>query len=463
MYYFVTPSVPKALQLFLVATFALLCFTTAVPSAEAISWAHSGTYISCGGDDSGSWCFPEDTGTLLNVTANTNKTTYQPGETVTLSMAVYNYLCSNIAILYDVIGSLGSQSSVMASAAIGGYTTQYPSATFIAPTTPGTYNVSMNVCTYYVAHVCTTRSITITVAPPLPPASAILSGSGCQIAAGANSCMGTATWSITNATSPVLVNSTGAVYSNSPMGNGVAISLPYGQSTVSAQNSGTVLASTMLTTSCATGLSWDGNKCVSPTATISGSGCTIETLGENRCAGTATWNISNASSPNVYNGNGTTYSISPSGTDENINLLYGVNTIYARNAGVSLASTNLTVTCGSGLVWNGSSCNNPPPPAPQIRVSVDKELIRSGDTVVTTTEVTAAYGASCMIYGVLGSPIAFTHTPTSSNTSVHTYPTRPLTSTQVISVTCEANPAIPGVPTATGESRVDVVPTIEET
>ena len=350
-----------------------LFFSGGVERVEAVSWVNSGTYIACGGDDAGSWCFPESTGTLLNVTANTNKTTYAPGETITISMAVYNYLCSNYALYYEITGNVGGQSKTLVATGIGGWSSQYPSNTMTAPTTPGAHDVTLTACTNYLGPVCTTRTIPIIVSAPVTPPP------------------------------------------------------------------------------------------IAPAATISGSACTI-TLGNNTCSGLLTWNITNAEDPNVYNSNGTTYSISPTGTNQNVTLRYGVNTVSAQSGSVSLASTNLNIACDANLVWNGSSCEVPLPPlplSPQIQISVDRELIRSGGTVEVETSVQANYPVSCTLSGVESLPITFL-VPSSSSASVTTFTSRPLTSAQIVSLSCEASPAIAGVGNATAQARINVVPTIQE-
>lgn len=358
-----------------VVLFFGLFFVSGVERAQAVSWVHSGTYISCGGDDSSSWCFPENTGTLLNITANTNKTTYQPGETMTISMAVYNYLCSNYALYYEITGKVGGQSKTLVATGIGGWSSQYPSNTMTAPTTPGLHTVTLTACTNYLGPVCTTRTIPIMVSTPA-------------------------------AASPT-----------------------------------------------------------APAATISGSACTIA-LGNATCSGLLTWNITNAEAPNVYNSNGTTYSISSSGTNQNVTLRYGVNTIFAQNNSLGLASVNLNTSCDSGLVFDGASCEVAAPlvpPAPQIQISVDRELIRSGDTVEVSMQVTAGYPVSCTLSGVESSPITFIHSPVGgTNTTNYTYTSRPLTSAQVVTLSCVAEPAIAGVGPANAQARINVVPTIQE-
>ena len=433
-----------------------------VPKAEAVTWWHTVEFCRLTNNRSGVEYISCSRTNLLQATVNTDKTFYAPGETMNLSASVYNPTCSNGYQIYSLTAGLGGQSLSLSSGVInGGGQVIYSSGTLVAPTIPGAYNITTTVCAQWPSQQCTSRTIPITVSSPLPVTGTV-SGSGCEIAANASSCPGSATWNITNPTTPDLYNSNGTVYTNSASGSNAPITLSYGSNTVSARNAGSILASTVLTTSCATGLSWNGSSCVAPSATISGTGCTITTLGDDSCMGTATWNISNAASPNVYNNNGTTYSINPSGTNQSITLLYGLNNIFARNGAITLATTNLNAVCDSTLAWDGSGCTVPPPPPPQINISVDRELIRSGDTVEVSSQVTASYPVSCTLSGVESSPITFTHTPGGTNTSNYTYTSRPLTSAQIVSLSCAANPAITGVGPASAEERISVVPMIQE-
>lgn len=206
--------------------------------------------------------------------------------------------------------------------------------------------------------------------------------------------------------------------------------------------------------------------CIAPTATISATTCEIAE-GASDCMGTTTWSINNASNPNVYNSlTSTTYSSNDSGNDEPITLGYGVNTISARDGGNTLVSTNVTTVCASGSGWNGSICEltaPPIPPEPTISVDLGSELIRSGETVSVTVDVTAEYVAECTIYGVASTPIVFTHdgTPPADPHSSDVFTSRPLRSAQVITVTCVPDAAT-GAASNTATSRVEVIPVFQE-
>ena len=134
-----------------------------------------------------------------------------------------------------------------------------------------------------------------------------------------------------------------------------------------------------------------------------------------------------------------------------------------RDGVAPLANVELLVACASGSSWNGLICDTlpPPPPAPAISIAVDRELVRSGESVTSNIEVTAAYPATCTVYGVQNAPVVFAHSGTPA-TDTYSATTRTLTSSQIITVTCEAVPAIPGVADTTSETRVDVIPVMQE-
>lgn len=201
-----------------------------------------------------------------------------------------------------------------------------------------------------------------------------------------------------------------------------------------------------------------------PTATLSATGCTIQ-KGLSDCPGTATWNIQYATNPNLFHGNGTTISSLASGTNVPVILAHGVNYLAARNGNGTITDTTVTVVCDATAPhWRGTYCDDvPPPPAPVIATALDRALIRSGATATLTITLTAPYPTTCTVSGAKGSPETITHSGTAlAPTSPYTITTKPLTSAQVITISCVPNPAIPGTGATTVETRVNVVPTIQE-
>jgi len=349
-------------------------FSTNIEKVEAVSWQNMVTV--CTGRPSERSCM---THVYFTSTVNANKTTYAPGETITLTASMRSHFCSNYVAVYSLSAAIGGNTTSLASlVAVGGGGSHYSSGTLTAPTTPGTYNISLTSCHYVSGIECATANIPITVSgtlpppPPPPPPPA--------------------------------------------------------------------------------------------TATISGTACEIQS-GDSTCTGTLTWNISGASNPNVYNNNGTTYANTNRGTDENVLFGFGLNAVFARDGASHRADTNIVINCASGLVWVGGVCgiaSAPVPPPPTLSINLSRDIVRSGETVVTNTNVTAAYPLRCTLYGVLSSPIVFTHAGNISSTATYPHTTRPLTSAQIVTVTCEPSPAIAGVPSATAENRISVIPTVEE-
>lgn len=534
-----------------------------VAEAEAVTWTH---YWSNSG---GSW--------RMGVTLNTNKTTYAPGETISLSSAVWNISCANnVVATHRLTATLGAQSRVMSDTSVNSPTTVYGSGTLTAPTTPGTYYVratiltkargetsyrdipitvvapavaavgsfdtvdantcsvagwaydgdspasSINVSIYrdgpygsgtHVAH-CTadqsrpdvnaaygitgnhgfncvlpssyrgtgnhnlyihaidttnTPNNVITGSPKAmscAAASATISGTGCTIPVGGSSCPGTVTWSIAGAVSPNVYNLTGGnSYSSVASGTNQPITLSYGDTTLQARDGSSVLGTaTISAVGCASGSNWNNGSCESSTASgnISGNGCDIDE-GDATCQGSLTWDIDNSSNPRVTDQGGSVISTNATGNNSPVTLNYGTTDFMARDGSSLLDTVGLTADCVTGLVWSSGSsqCMIAPTSSPAIDLSLDRELVRSGNTVELTTEVTATYPTECTIVGLTDTPITFSHSGTPA-TATYNNTSMPLNSAQVIEVTCEPDPAIAGLAGATATTRADVIPVLEE-
>ncbi len=349
-------------------------FSANLERVEAVSWQNLIT--TCSGRPGESSC---TTNVYFTSIANANKTTYAPGETITLNSSMHALFCSNHVAVYSMSASVdGNTISLASLVAVGGGGSHYATGSLTAPTTPGTYNINLTSCHYVSGIQCATANIPITVSgtlpppppPPPPPATASISGTACEIQSGDSTCMGT-----------------------------------------------------------------------------------------------LTWNISGASNPNVYNNNGTTYANTNSGTNENVIFGFGLNTVFARDGVNARANTDIAVNCAAGLSWVSGACGTasaPIPPPPALSITLSKDIIRSGETVVTNTTVTAPYPLRCTLYGVSSSPIIFSHPGNITSTATYPHTTRPLTSAQMVTVICEPDPAISGVPSGTAENRISVIPTVEE-
>jgi hypothetical protein len=348
---------------------------TDISKVEAVSWQNSLT--TCGASD----C---TTVPYYNVTVNTDKVSYDPGENISLSSFMQALYCSNSAAIYSLNAAIDGDFETLANATIvDGGQAHYSTGSLTAPTIPGVYDIELTSCHFGWGLQCSTANISITVTGTIPPTT------------------------------------------NPPT-----------------------------------------NPPVSPAAIISGNTCKISSAAST-CIGTLSWLISNATNPNVYNNNGTTYSTNVEGNNQPVVFDYGLNTIYARNGVTSLFSINIVTACDDGLVWSGGSCgvlssSGPTFPPPMLEVTFDNNLIRSGETAETYTKVTAPYKARCTLFGVSSAPIVFIHDGQINATHTYTHTTRPLNSSQLVTVTCEPDPAIPGVVSATVDNRIDVVPTVQE-
>jgi hypothetical protein len=102
----------------------------------------------------------------------------------------------------------------------------------------------------------------------------------------------------------------------------------------------------------------------------------------------------------------------------------------------------------------------PPPIDPIITLVLDRYLVRAGEAVEATVEITADYQVDCRVYG-LGSTASFTH---SGGVTPQTYPftSSQLFATQVIEARCTPVVSPYTMPTESRTVRVQVVPAIEE-
>ena len=103
--------------------------------------------------------------------------------------------------------------------------------------------------------------ITFTVAAPSATLSA--NPTTCTIAIGASTCTVPFTWNIQNAATPNLYNNTRALqYTTNPSDANVSYPITNGANTVQARDGSTVLASVVVTGSCAAGSTWNGAFCL---------------------------------------------------------------------------------------------------------------------------------------------------------------------------------------------------------
>jgi len=196
-----------------------------------------------------------------------------------------------------------------------------------------------------------------------------------------------------------------------------------------------------------------------PAATISGVSCTIPDGGSS-CEGEVTWEILNASIPNVHNElTSSNVSNNPIGNNVSITLNHGNNELQARDGDFVIDSVLLDVACENapGYIFHSGSCIPNPPPPPAISLSIDRNFVRSGETATTTFTVVADYHVTCNVLGVRDTVYTFNHVGSPTETTVEIIQTRPLTAKQKITMTCNPSPFIPGVPTVQEVIEVNVV------
>jgi len=136
------------------------------------------------------------------------------------------------------------------------------------------------------------------------------------------------------------------------------------------------------------------------TANISGTGCTIAS-GASTCTGQVTWNITGATSPNVFNLTmSSSFSNAPSGTNQSLTLSEGNNLIQARSASVVLNAVTLVGSCAVSAVWNAGSgiCVGAPP---VIAISALPNFVRGNRTAVVSWTITPSplTDGSCTVSG----------------------------------------------------------------
>lgn len=143
----------------------------------------------------------------------------------------------------------------------------------------------------------------------LPPS---ISGTGCSIPVGSNTCNGSLTWSIpTTYINPSVVGTApaGQNYSNtSRTGNNVSVPMRFGTNTFVARSNSTVLATTNVSVSCVSGSDFNGTTC-EPTAIVPTISLTPSQRLVRRGTSVTLTAVSDPDSPCTITGGGTTVNI----------------------------------------------------------------------------------------------------------------------------------------------------------
>jgi hypothetical protein len=279
----------------------------------------------------------------------------------------------------------------------------------------------------------------------------------CKIQANQSSCNATITWTAANVITPELRLDNTQI-STSITGPETE-SIAFGTHTLAfydrSYSTSIPLETATAEATCDDGTNWNGTVCViaPPEIDLSVGTCKIA-VGDSSCQTTIDWEFKNLAGPyNVENDltNYTSGLVSSGGAIAHT-LDYGINTITAAANGIS-ATEIREVDCVDNSAWYNGVCV----PPPSITLSVDPDLIRSGDFAEVSLQVDAAYPFKCTLYGGNLTPIDF---DSAAGTYTNTFTTRNLTATQVVQLNCTDDLGW-GI-TSSDNDRVNVIPVIQE-
>ncbi len=199
-------------------------------------------------------------------------------------------------------------------------------------------------------------------------------------------------------------------------------------------------------------VSFDTVSLLVPTATITATGCTVP-IDQNTCDGRITWDIKNATTPNVVNSTtGVSYSTGVAiGTNVLKPLRLGANVIQARDGASVLNSTSALAACNPTIAEPfAGNCEYKPP---VVTITTDRTLVRIGETVMVSWTIvrTAAQVEAPVTCNVYGSGI--TGPVTASGNSVSTA----INNATTFKIICTGE-----FITAEAETKVQVIPSVEE-
>jgi len=334
-------------------------------------------------------------------------------------------------------------------------------------------------------------SIDVLPAPVTATPTATISATNCTIASGASTCYANLTWNIENATNPNVRNTTRLMtLSIATTGVSVPRALIYGQNTIVARDSTTVLATTFANATCASGSVWIGTKCgpktdlnpVSPTITPQ---CTTT---DSPCpTSTVSFTIYNAGAPisagtNVpyrieYKENGSNVwqtavngnwsgGLAYPGTTPPINNTFSLDLPYGNHkvrVVVNLSPSNnpsIGEVNFSNNISNELGLSKSPDPV-QLEFRADNDVIRYNTPATLKYQIVAPYDVSCTITGPVEGSRIINHT--AGDNSVYPITSLKLTNQQKFTITCP-DTAVNGF-TAPGVRKdviMEVVPVVWE-
>lgn len=200
-------------------------------------------------------------------------------------------------------------------------------------------------------------------------------------------------------------------------------------------------------------LNFDAVRFLTPTATLSGSNCTVA-QGASTCAAQLNWTIDAiATAPNIYRATAPTSQLSTNltGTNFAITLGLGNTTFQARDGSTVLRSATLAATCAAGLVPSGGICvPSVGTTTTTMSLSAMPPIVRRGNTTTINWSLSSLAGNTCVING-----------PGISNLAVGavsgSVQTGPILNTATVRMTCTGSYG-----TAEERTTVEVIPVAVE-
>ena len=190
-----------------------------------------------------------------------------------------------------------------------------------------------------------------------------------------------------------------------------------------------------------------------PTGSLTAGGCTIAPEASS-CLSTVSWTANNfLGAAQVTQ---TTSGVAAGSNPGTLAVSPDARTIKLDDLGSNFEITTMAnAACSAGGVWvpSLSRCAA----MPIIDVNIDPDVIRSGNTADVGVTVTSPYDLTCTLTGGIDETIDHTGAATAQS---YTATTNPLTSAQIVSITCVAD--IAADLSNSSQGRVNVVPTVQE-
>lgn len=284
--------------------------------------------------------------------------------------------------------------------------------------------------------------VTAVTAPPCTTPGVTLSASPTSIDPGDTS---TLTWTATGATT---CTATGGWVGNKNSGGGSEVVSPIVTTTynLSCTGPGGTASATPVTITSPSGFISAGACTIVPSGSVEGTSCDV----------TVNWGAYDFVGAPVVQQGGTTFSSSLLGPETRSANPDNRSFMLRDTGGTFTSAATADVTCQAGTAWSSTASHCAF--LPIVTITSDTNLIRSGATLDFEISVNSGHDLICTVRDG-GVPYVFSHL---ANAATVPYPrtTRPLTSTQVVDVSC-ASPLDASI-NGGAEIRVNVIPTIQE-